>query len=115
MTALITLVVLSIVAPLAALAHEGHDHTVMGTVKSVQDKHLEVQDKDGKTATFMITDKTKIVRGKTAAMAQDIRVGERVVVIGTMENEEGSSSATGKHSAMMIAKEIRLGSSAAKK
>ena len=112
----VALCAFTLIAPRVVLAHEGHNHRVMGTVKSIQEKHLEVQDKDGKTSTFVITDDTKIIRGKAAAALADIKVGERIVVIGTME--KAGTSATAEHGAehrgMMNAREIHLGSAASK-
>lgn len=71
-------------AAIQSTAHEGHDHgeRVMGTVSAVHaDKnHVEVKDKDGKVRGFSLTDKTKYLRGKTAAALADVKVGERVVV-----------------------------------
>jgi hypothetical protein len=65
-------------------AHEGHDHgeRVMGTVSAVHvDKQqVEVKDKDGKVRGFSVTDKTRYLRGKTAAALSDVKVGARVVV-----------------------------------
>lgn len=63
-----------------ALAHEGHDHKVMGTVTMAAADHLMLKDRDGKTVTVQITKDTKIVRGKEAAAAGDIKAGLRVVV-----------------------------------
>jgi hypothetical protein len=64
----------------------------------------------------MITDQTKILRGKTAAALADIKVGERVVVMGMMEKAGTSATAEhgSEHGGMMTAKEIHLGSAASK-
>jgi hypothetical protein len=63
-----------------ALAHEGHDHKVMGTVTMAASDHLMLKDKDGKTVTVQITKATKIVRGKESLAAADIKAGVRVVI-----------------------------------
>jgi hypothetical protein len=89
-------------APPSGDAHPGHDHTVMGTVKSVRDKHVEVEAKDGKVTVFMLADTTKILRGKVKAGAADIKVGERIVITGT--THEGAGHPAG----MLLAKEVRL-------
>lgn len=73
-------------APMA-YAHEGHAHKVMGTVTTILDTHLELKDKDGKVTTHQLDAKTKIRRGKTVAMASDIKVGDRVVVT-TVESKD---------------------------
>ena len=88
-------------APLA-LAHPGHDQTVMGTVKSIKGQHVEVEAKDGKVTVFMLADTTKILRGKVKAAAADIKVGERIVAIGAAHDGDGHPAGA------LTAKEIRL-------
>lgn len=77
--------------PLAAVAHEGHAHKVMGVVAAVDASHVEVKAKDGKTMSIALDAKTKVVRGKAAAAASDIAPGSRVVV--TMMEEGGAMKA----------------------
>jgi hypothetical protein len=102
------LVMLVVAPPIRALAHPGHDHTVMGTVKSVKEGHVAVEAKEGKVTTFMLSATTKILRGKEKATAADIKVGERVVAIGTPP-EKKSGDPHGEHGGEMLnAKEIRL-------
>lgn len=106
---LIALLFTVFLAPLA-YAHDG-DHKVMGTVSTIHENHLEVKATSGKTSTITLNEKTRILRGKTALKAADIKEGDRVVVIAT--EQKGSD---GK--ATLVAKEIRLGtasSSTAKK
>ena len=113
----VVLCAISLIAPRPVLAHEGHEHKVMGTVKSLQEKHLEVQDQAGKTTAFMVTDQTKILRGKAAATLTDIKVGDRVVVTAVMEKAAGGISTPehgSDHGGMMTAKEIRLAVATAK-
>ena len=103
------LVLLAVAAPMRALAHPGHEHTVMGTVKSVKDGHVAVEAKDGKVTTFMLAQTTKILRGKEKATEADIKVGERVVAIGTAPEKKSGDPHAGEHGADMLnAKEIRL-------
>lgn len=83
-----------------AVAHEGHDHKVMGTVSVIHEHHLEVKAKDGKTTTFVLSADTKVLRDKTPIKAADIKVGDRVVVTAA-QTKDG-----------MVAKEIRVGASA---
>lgn len=82
------------------LAHEGHDHKVMGTVSMIHENHLEVKDKDGKTVTVTLNEKTKILRGKQKATKAAIKEGERIVV--TYVSQEKA----------FVAKEVRLGGKA---
>ncbi len=78
------------------LAHEGHDHKVMGTVARIQDSQLEVKATDGKTVTVTLNDQTKILRGKQKTAKTEIKEGERVVVIYTSKDKTS------------VAKEVRL-------
>ncbi len=84
-----------------ALAHEGHDHTVMGTVTTAAADRLVVKDRDGKTVTIQVTRDTK-VRSKPVVAAADIKAGTRVVVTAVMEKD------------VMKAKTIEVGAAAAK-
>jgi hypothetical protein len=79
-----------------AVAHEGHDHKVMGTVSVVHEQHLEVKTKAGKT-TFVLNADTKVLRNRTPIKAADLKVGDRVVVTAAQTK------------AGMVAKEIRVG------
>jgi translation initiation factor IF-1 len=83
-------------------AHEGHAHKVMGTVSVIHENHLEVKATDGKTATVTLTDKTKVVRGKTALKPADIRTGDRVVVTAT--ETKGKDGKT-----FLLASQVQLG------
>jgi hypothetical protein len=85
------------------LAHEGHDHKVMGTVTMAAADHVMLKDKAGKAVTVQITKDTKIVRGKDSLTAADIAVGTRVVI--TAQQAKGT----------MTAKAIELGAAAAAK
>lgn len=88
---------------LAASAHEGHDHKIMGTVSGIHEQHLEVKGaKDGKVSSITLNEKAKILREKTALTAADIKVGDRVVVTAVTQKD-----AAGKE--VLVAKEVRLG------
>jgi len=91
------------VSPL--LAHGGHEHKVMGTVSIIRDIRLEVKETDGKTSTFTLNEKTRILRGSTVVAPSDIKSGDRVVVT-TEETKDKSGKA-----AVMV-KEVRLGTAA---
>ncbi len=84
-------------------AHEGHAHSVMGTVLKVSPGQVEIQTKDGKTETVVLTHKTAVTRDKAPAKLADVAVGDRVVIdVGT-----GSKP--------LKARSIRLGAEAAAK
>ena len=94
-------------APVAvSLAHEGHEHRIMGTVSMRHEFHLEVKATDGKTTVLTLNDKTKVRRGDAAVTLDSIKPGERVVV--TAVESKGKD---GKP--VMIASEVRLAASAA--
>ena len=71
-----------LVIPVFASAHEGHDHTVMGTVSSIDGTNLMVKMADGKTVMVMMDAKTKVTQGKTKLDVKTLKVGDRVVASG---------------------------------
>jgi hypothetical protein len=89
--------------PAFAWAHEGHDHTVMGTVSSTDGKNLMVKTADGKTIMVMMDAKTKVTQGKTKLELAAIKVGDRVVAAGPEEKE------------MIMAETVKVGAAAAAK
>lgn len=89
--------------PVAALAHEGHMHKVLGTVASVQGQHVMVKTTDGKEVTVMLDNKTTVTRGTTKLDASAIKVGERLSV--DYMEEKG----------MMMAHAVKLGAASPKK
>ena len=100
--ALIALALTATVAP-AAIAHEGHEHKVMGTVSMIHENHLEVKAvKDGKLSTLTLNDKTRILRDKTPVNRDQIKKGDRVVVTYVQEKDD-------KGTDVLIAREVRLG------
>jgi len=73
------LAVLATVAVLATagklFAHEGHVHKIMGTVAAIDATHIEVDTKEGKKESFLLTKDTKYLKGKAPAAAVDMKVG----------------------------------------
>lgn len=84
-------------------AHEGHTHTIMGTVVKVNPGQVEVQTKDGKAETVVITNKTAVTRDKVPARLADVAAGVRVVID------------VGNGSKPLKARSIRLGTAAPEK
>lgn len=81
--ALARLAVLALVlSPLAATAHEGHDH-ITGTVTKVQADRIEVKAMGGASHDVALTKATTYLKGKTAATKADVKPGVRVVVDAT--------------------------------
>jgi nitrate reductase NapAB chaperone NapD len=72
----------ALVLPLAARAHEGHVHKVMGTVASIEGTNVMVKTADGKTVMVMLDAKTKITQGKNKVEPAALKVGDRVVAEG---------------------------------
>jgi hypothetical protein len=83
-------------------AHPGHPHKIMGTVVTRHDNHLEIKATDGKTSMVTLNEKTRILRGRARAKAEDIKPGDRVVVT-AIETKDKDGTTT------VVATEIRLG------
>ena len=78
----VALLAAAIIAPRMARAHEGHDHTVMGTIASIDGTNLMVKTADGKQTMVMMDAKTKITQGTTKVDVKALKVGDRVVASG---------------------------------
>ena len=63
-----------------ALAHNGHIHNFLGTVKSVDESNLVITTTDAKDAAFVLTPKTAYSRDGKPANRTDLRSGLRVAV-----------------------------------
>jgi uncharacterized cupredoxin-like copper-binding protein len=74
-----------------ALAHGGHKHQFLGTVKALQANTLAVTTTDGKETTFTLTDKTRYTKGTAAATKADLKEGTRVSV--HVENDGKTATA----------------------
>lgn len=107
---LIALIIAAVTFPVAAAAHDGHAHLVMGTVTSVDAKRLGVKTPSGEILEIAITQKTAVLRDKRKAALREVQVGRRVVVdIGNGEDPlvareiqvltaaKGSNAATAAH------------------
>jgi hypothetical protein len=68
------------------LAHDGHDHTIMGTVTMAAPDHVMMKDTEGKDLTVLVTRETKVTRNKEPMRVQDIQAGTRIVVTAVTEN-----------------------------
>ena len=92
-----------------ALAHEGHNHKLMGVVSMVHENHIEVKDAKGKSTTFMLDDKTKVRRGTKMLKATDIKEGDRVVVLSRETKDKA-----GKTTVNVVEVQLGAGATAAK-
>lgn len=71
---------LLLLAATTALAHGGHLHNILGTVKSVQASQLVIEKNDGSEVTVLLTDATKVEKGGQPASRADLVAGTRVSV-----------------------------------
>jgi hypothetical protein len=83
------------------LAHEGHEHKVMGTVTMAAADHVMLKDKDGKELTIKVTKDTK-VKANPAIKVEAIKAGTRVVVTAVEQKDK-----------TMLAKAIEVGAAPA--
>ena len=97
----LALAVLALGSGARLLAHEGHEHKVMGTVTMAAADHVMLKDKDGKDVMVKVTKDTK-VKAKPAVKVQDIKVGSRIVITAVEEKDKS-----------MTAKSIEVGAVAA--
>lgn len=88
-----TVAVLLVAGGNRLLAHDGHDHKVMGTVTMAAADHVMVKDKDGKEVTVQVTKATK-VKSKPAMKVEQIKVGTRVVITASMEKDKSLKAKT---------------------
>ncbi len=96
----VAVLAVALLAPRMSRAHEGHDHTVMGTVSSIDGKNLMVKTADGKTIMVMMDDKTKVTQGKTKLELSSLKVGDRVVAAGPEDKN------------MIMAETVKVGAAA---
>ena len=75
------------------IAHEGHEHKVMGTVTMAAADHVMLKDKDGKDVMVKVTSDTK-VKAKPALKVQEINPGARVVVSAVEEKDKSMTAKT---------------------
>ncbi|MFY9789665.1 MAG: hypothetical protein WA474_19635 [Candidatus Sulfotelmatobacter sp.] len=78
------------------LAHGDQQH-VMGTVIKIDAGSITVKTTTGEVKTVMVLPTTKFLRGSVAATAQDVKVGDRVVIHAKPEGE------------MLHATEVKIG------
>jgi hypothetical protein len=75
------------------LAHEGHDHKIMGTVTMAAADHVMLKDKDGKDVTVKVTKDTK-VKSKPAIKVEEIKAGTRVVITASQAKDKSFTART---------------------
>jgi hypothetical protein len=78
------------------LAHEGHDHKILGTVTMAAADHVMLKDKTGKEVTVHITGTTKVMRNKKPSAVDEIKAGTRVVITAVAEKVNNAQRFTAK-------------------
>lgn len=63
-----------------ASAHQGHEHRILGTVKTLHENHLVVEKRDGSEKTVTLTEASKLTRDGKPADRAALRKGLRVAV-----------------------------------
>ena len=76
------LVLVSIVGVSPVMAHGSQKH-VLGTVTQLDATHLVIETNGGKTESILRNADTKYIRGEVPAAADDLKLGDRVVVHAT--------------------------------
>ena len=83
--------VLAIGSTVPLLAHEGHEHKVMGTVTMAAADHVMLKDKDGKDVMVKVTKETK-VKAKPALKVEEIKAGTRIVITAVEEKDKSMTA-----------------------
>jgi hypothetical protein len=85
--------VLALGAGQRLVAHEGHEHKLMGTVTMAATDHVMLKDRDGKDVTVKVTASTKVkAKAKPGLKVEEIAPGTRVVV-SAVEGKDKSMTA----------------------
>jgi hypothetical protein len=89
-------------APIVGMAHEGHEHKLMGTVTAVQadGDRVEIKTVKGERAAFLVSANTKFLKGTSATARTALTPGTRVVAEGKMVDN------------VLVATTVRLGGAA---
>ncbi len=69
------------------------EHGVVGTVDSLGASTLVVKDRTGALKTILVDNETKIRRNRMPINFPDIKVGERVIILGNPEEKESAVNA----------------------
>jgi hypothetical protein len=87
----LALAVLSLGSRVGLLAHQGHEHKVMGTVTMAAADHVMLKDKDGKDVIVKVTKDTK-VKAKPVVKVEDIKIGSRIVITAVEEKDKSMTA-----------------------
>jgi hypothetical protein len=91
----LALIALFAVAPTSGtvLAHEGHDHKIMGTLTMAAADHVMLKDTEGKDVTVKVNKDTK-VKSKPVMKVEEIKAGSRVVITATQDKDKSFTAKT---------------------
>ena len=68
-------------------------HGVVGTVDSLSTNTLVVKDRTGALKTVLVDNETKIRRGHMPTNFSDLKTGEKVIILGEPQEQEGAIKA----------------------
>lgn len=71
-----------------SVAHEGHHHTALGTIRSIAETQLEIETTEGKIKSFLLTDKTTYKHGDTAVSRDHLKADARVAVMYEVKDDK---------------------------
>lgn len=72
--------ILTLAVTASVLAHEGHEHLVMGVVTAVNADHVAVKTQEGKVVSAHLTKDTKYFKGEEPATLADVKEGLRAAL-----------------------------------
>jgi uncharacterized Zn ribbon protein len=75
------------------LAHEGHEHKVMGTVTMAAADSVQLEDRSGKEVTIRVTKETKVKAAPPITVAE-IKAGTRVVITAVEQKDKSLTAKT---------------------
>jgi hypothetical protein len=90
---LLAFAILALGSSARLVAHEGHEHKVMGTVTMAAADHVMLTDKDGKDVTIKVTKDTK-VKAKPMIKVEDLKAGTRVVITAVEQKDKSMTAKT---------------------
>ena len=99
----LALAILALGSGAQLIAHEGHEHKVMGTVTMAAADHVMLKDKDGKDVMVKVTKDTK-VKAKPVVRVEDIKIGSRIVIIAVEEKDKSMTAKSIEVGAVVTAK-----------
>ena len=90
---LLAFAILALGSSARLVAHEGHEHKVMGTVTMAAADHVMLKDKDGKDVTIKVSKDTK-VKAKPMIKVEDLKAGTRVVITAVEQKDKSMTAKT---------------------